>query len=83
MHTTGDPIVPYWHETLYTAKVISKLTPTLYLPITIKSYGHCAFTLPQMITGFGSLVFMSTKIQLSTPMTAETAGAVPMYQYPH
>jgi hypothetical protein len=83
MHTTGDPIVPSWQQTLYTAKVISKLTPTLYLPIKITGYGHCAFTLPQLLTGFGSLVFMSTKIHLSTPMTAQTAGADPIYQYPH
>jgi pimeloyl-ACP methyl ester carboxylesterase len=83
MHTTGDPIVPSWQQTLYTAKVASKLTPTLYLPIKINAYGHCAFTLPQLLTGFGSLVFMSTKIQLPSSMTAQTAGVVPVYQYPH
>jgi pimeloyl-ACP methyl ester carboxylesterase len=83
MHTTADPIVPFWQQTLYTAKVISKLTPTLYLPIKITAYGHCAFTLPQLLTGFGSLVFMSTKIQLPASVTAQTAGPVPMYQYPH
>ena len=83
MHTTGDPIVPYWQEQLYTAKVVTNFTPTLYLPITVTSYGHCAFTLPQMLNGFGSLVFMSTKIQLPATMTAQTAGPVPMYQYPH
>ena len=83
MQTTGDPIVPAWQQTLYTAKVIGKLTPTLYLPIKINSYGHCAFSLPQMLTGFSSLVFMSTKIQLPAAMTANTSGPVPMYQYPH
>lgn len=83
MHTTGDPIIPVWQQTLYSAKVVSKLTPTLYLPIKINSYGHCAFTLPQMLTGFASLVFMSTKVQLPTSVTANTAGPVPVYQYPH
>jgi hypothetical protein len=83
MHTTGDPIVPYWQEKLYTAKVISNFKPTLYLPVTITRYGHCAFSLPELLSGFGSLVFMSTNIHLPAQMTAQTAGPVPMYQYPH
>ncbi len=61
MHTTGDPIVPAWHQALYTAKVGAN---PLYLAIPpIQRYGHCNFTLPETIGGFQALVAMS----LGTP----------------
>jgi len=83
MHTTGDPIVPFWHEKLYTAKVVAGLKLVLYDPISVSRYGHCAFTLTEMENAFGTLVFLSTKIQPIFPATANAAGPVFMYQYPH
>jgi pimeloyl-ACP methyl ester carboxylesterase len=79
MHTTGDPIVPYWHETDYTAKVGGN---PLYLPITINRYGHCAFTLPELLGGFVNLVTKSTGITLQSPLLDETGAQVPVYEYP-
>ncbi len=79
MHTTGDPIVPAWHQTLYTNKVLSKnplALNTLYLPMTFTAYGHCNFTLDQMITGFGALVTMSGGTPpVLPPMQPAAAGA--------
>jgi pimeloyl-ACP methyl ester carboxylesterase len=74
MHTTGDPIVPAWHQTLYTNKVLSKnplALNTLYLPMTIPAYGHCTFTLDQMETGFGALVVMSGGVPPVLPLTQQ------------
>lgn len=56
MHTTGDPIVPYWHLTEYTAKVPGAFP--YYMPITVNRYGHCAFTLDEIEGGFTQLVGM-------------------------
>jgi hypothetical protein len=41
LHTTADPVVPYWHETLYQAKVQShnKLANLNQLPAF--AFGHC------------------------------------------
>ena len=58
MHTTGDPIVPYWHQTLYMGKAPGVYPYFPYMPITIDRYGHCAFTLEEIQAGFGQLAFM-------------------------
>ena len=74
MHTTGDPIVPYWHQILYSKKVPAEIFGILYLPIEIPRYGHCNFTLPEIVNGFGSLVVMSTSQSLSMPTFLQEAG---------
>lgn len=56
MHTTGDPIVPYWHETLYAAKVAASGSNLLHTNITIPRYGHCNFTVPEVVGAFQTLV---------------------------
>lgn len=75
MHTTGDPIVPFWHQTYYGEKVIANNPYSPYLPIEITRYGHCSFTLPEIVTGFGNLVFMSTGQLSPTPPFMLEAGA--------
>jgi hypothetical protein len=40
MHTLGDPIVPYWHETLYGAKVLQGGSASKYFEMPrIYRYG--------------------------------------------
>lgn len=58
MHTTGDPIVPAWHQTIYAAKVGGVYPLRPYLPTVINRYGHCSFTLAEVMTAFSQLVFM-------------------------
>ena len=58
MHTTGDPIVPYWQQSLYAAKVPEGFPA--YIPITVERYGHCNFTLDETEAGFGQLVYFVT-----------------------
>jgi hypothetical protein len=57
LHTTGDPVVPFWHELLYTAKVVKNRSLTRYFSLPVVRYGHCAFTEIDVLTGFAILVF--------------------------
>ena len=43
LHTLSDPVIPYWQETLYTAKTLfaGSLLQRTNLPVL--RYGHCAF----------------------------------------
>ncbi len=60
MHTTGDPVVPVWHQALYTSKVVGNNPYSPYYPMTIPAYGHCAFTWTQMADGFEALIMMAS-----------------------
>ena len=55
IHTTGDPIVPIWHQALYRDRLpfFSRL---LHTPITINRYGHCKFTDAEVLAAFAVLV---------------------------
>jgi hypothetical protein len=55
IHTTGDPIVPIWHQPLYRSRLdfVGKL---LHTPITIDRYGHCEFTDAEILAAFALLV---------------------------
>jgi pimeloyl-ACP methyl ester carboxylesterase len=56
MHTVADPIVPYWHTTLYRAKTLLNHTALEYLNVPIFRYGHCAFKAREVLAGFSLLV---------------------------
>ncbi len=60
LHNTGDPIVPYWHELLYEAKVTASGSSLLYSNIPIDRYGHCSFTVPEVLAAFQMLVLKVT-----------------------
>jgi len=48
-HTTGDDIIPIWHEVLY----LQKLAPgARFVPLPVSRYGHCRFTPQELITAF-------------------------------
>jgi len=80
MHTTGDPIVPYWHSTLYTGKAAANGKGGSYIPITVQRYGHCTFTLPEMLNAFGALVFQTSGQALNTAgLPLNSAGANEFY----
>lgn len=77
MHTTGDPIVPVWHQDLYTSKVPGVFPDFPYIPITVDRYGHCAFTLGEIQSAFGQLVGMVTYGGLTPAAPMMTLEAVP------
>ena len=60
MHTTGDPIVPFGQQGLYTTKVLVNNPLSPYVPMVVDRYGHCSFTLSEILDGFGTVVYIST-----------------------
>lgn len=58
-HTTGDEIIPFWHELLYLRKVRLSGRGRL-TPIPIFRYGHCEFTTPELLAAFALLVWQVT-----------------------
>jgi len=56
MHTTGDPIVPAWHQQLYWDKVHAQNLGYLGTSLMIEGYGHCAFSPDDVLTAFSLLV---------------------------
>jgi hypothetical protein len=69
MHTTGDPIVPIWHEQLY-ANRLSPGSRAFYTPITVERYGHCNFTDAEILAAFSTLVLKVSGAQLVVPQNA-------------
>jgi pimeloyl-ACP methyl ester carboxylesterase len=59
LHTTGDEIVPYWHQLLYLRKAETSHGGSL-TPVPVVRYGHCNFTSREMLGAFGLLVWQST-----------------------
>jgi pimeloyl-ACP methyl ester carboxylesterase len=56
LHTTGDPIVPYWHEPLYSLKALLGGSGLLHVNLPVFRYGHCRFDAVQVLVAFGLLV---------------------------
>lgn len=88
MHTTGDPIVPAWHQTLYAKKVLGNNPLSPYLSNEVSRYGHCSFTLAEVENGFGLLAALVMGQQpVMVPMTsidsseAQSAGDTYYYDY--
>jgi hypothetical protein len=55
LHTTGDDVIPFWHEPLYAGKAHPAGAGSL-TPIPIFRYGHCNFTSTEVLAAFGLLV---------------------------
>ena len=60
LHTTGDPIVPYWHEIGYEWKTGATGSSFLHVNIPIDRYGHCNFEAGEALYGFFILVILDT-----------------------
>jgi hypothetical protein len=75
LHTTGDEIIPFWHEVLYFEKVsTSGSTSVTQLPV--KRYGHCNFTTQEVLGAFGLLVLQVTGEELEVSSELNTSTAV-------
>jgi hypothetical protein len=72
IHTTGDPIVPYWHEPLYTLKALP--SGLLHVNLPVVRYGHCSFTPEEALVALGLLVL---KVEGRELLNAEAALATP------
>lgn len=60
MHTTGDPIVPFWHTSLYIQKAFDAGSIGKVSFIPVQRYGHCSFTPAEAVFGFYVMVINST-----------------------
>jgi len=56
LHTTGDPIVPYWQTALYRGKTIAADNMALHEVITVPAYGHCRFSTFDVLGAFTRLI---------------------------
>lgn len=56
LHTTGDPIIPYGHEPLYSLKTWLSGSGLLHANLPVFRYGHCQFEAKEALTAFGLLV---------------------------
>lgn len=59
MHTTGDEIIPFWHQLLYRKKLLANGSFGV-IQIPIARYGHCNFTAEEVLVGFALLVLQTT-----------------------
>ncbi|MGH7580542.1 MAG: alpha/beta hydrolase family protein, partial [Gemmatimonadales bacterium] len=55
LHTTGDPIVPFFHQPLYADKVAASGGSALLHRSDIERAGHCTFTAAEVLAAFGAL----------------------------
>lgn len=44
IHTTGDYITPFWHETLYASKIFPERNRHLHKSIPVVNFGHCTIS---------------------------------------
>ncbi len=59
MHTTGDEIIPFWHQLLYRKKLLANGSLGV-VQIPIPRYGHCNFTTEEVLVAFALLVLQTT-----------------------
>jgi len=55
LHTTGDPIVPFFHQPIYEAKAIAAGADGRVARRDVERFGHCAFTSTEILAAFGEL----------------------------
>ncbi len=51
LHTTGDEVIPFWHEPLYLLKV-DLFSRARFIPVPVFRYGHCNLTPSEVIGSF-------------------------------
>ncbi len=90
MHTTRDPVTPMWHMDLYVAKNAGAEEPVTIIPVD--RFGHCGFSLPELLAGFSQLIlevkdrnlvtsasaFLTLAMQQEFLELAERSGARPL-----
>lgn len=68
MHTSGDQVIPYWHEPLYRLKAFKEGASLLHSNIPVLGrYGHCNFTLAELLTGFSLMAYKVSLQDLLVP----------------
>jgi len=58
LHTTGDEIVPYWHQAQYEFKLAATGRSALQQHMPVDRYGHCNFSANEVVSAFQSLLVL-------------------------
>jgi len=66
IHDTGDPIIPYSHEVLYTLKTLSAGTFLKRISLPVVAYGHCNFTGGEILAAFTLIVLRGGGLDLTS-----------------
>ncbi len=66
LHTTGDPIIPYWQESLYTVKTLVGGSFFQRINIPVANYGHCTFSAGDVLASFALIVLRDTGLNLTS-----------------
>jgi pimeloyl-ACP methyl ester carboxylesterase len=66
IHTTGDPLIPYSQEALYTLKTLAAGSFFQRTNIPVTTYGHCSFTSGEVLAAFAIMVLRDTGANLSS-----------------
>jgi pimeloyl-ACP methyl ester carboxylesterase len=66
LHTTADPIVPYWHEPLYSVKALAH-SGLRHANLPVFRYGHCSFRAEEALVALGLLVLKVEGRELVKP----------------
>lgn len=75
LHTTGDEVVPFWHEILYLGKAWSSARSS-FIPIPTLTYGHCNFTAVDVLVAFAVLVDQVQGASRGRPSTEPTSSGM-------
>ncbi|HSQ28632.1 MAG TPA: hypothetical protein VLN49_02215 [Gemmatimonadaceae bacterium] len=67
LHTTGDPIIPFWQQSLYQVKWLLAPHEASFVGFPVARYGHCSFTESEVLAGFSLLVLETTGGNLAVP----------------
>jgi pimeloyl-ACP methyl ester carboxylesterase len=70
MHTTLDPVIPYWHEILYSNKVRAAGDSANLTKFSIARYGHCTFYAEEMLLAFYRLLGNAGGTSMDTYLSA-------------
>lgn len=75
LHTTGDEVIPFWHEQLYHAKNLGSGTAAFLKIIPVKRYGHCEFELEEVLAAVVRLVAETRPYLIDPAIFVPTAKA--------
>jgi hypothetical protein len=56
IHTTGDYITPYWHDTLFVDKIFPERNRYLHKSIPVVNFGHCTISIADVEEALAFLI---------------------------
>jgi hypothetical protein len=56
IHTTGDYITPYWHDTLFVDKIFPERNRYLHKSIPVVNFGHCTVSIADVEEALAFLI---------------------------